>query len=532
MALETKYWNHAMVGAGHVAYTDMFHELARLVPHLVTLENKRIERIVIPVNARNLTTARRACFECGGTDHFKAACPRLNQTQRPKGGRPNQVVAIDVGQCRGNNGNRTRRGAFMLGAEEARYDPNIVTGIESINLGFSYEIEIASRQLVEIDKVIRGYELEIEGHTFDINLIPFRSGSFDMIIGMDWLSKHKAEIICHEKEQKKEDIVMVRNFPEVFSDDLSGLPPTREIKFHIKLIPGAMSVAKSPYRLAPSEMEELSGQLRELQDKCFIRLSSSPWGASDNIPKTAFKTRYGHFKFTVMPFGLTNAPAVFMDLMNRVCRPYLDKFVIVFIDDIVIYSKTREEHKMHLGLVLELLKKEKLYAKFSKCEFWLQEVRFLRHVINGDGIHVDPSKIEAVKNWEDPRTRSKVRSFLGLAEYYHRFIENFSKIAKPKDFMVYCDASGLGLGYVLMKIDKVPLKGDVRTLIIDEAHKLKYFVHQGADKMYYDLRDMYWWPRMKKDIAVYVNCLTCLKVKAEYQRPSGLLQQPEIPEWK
>ncbi|GKD19634.1 putative reverse transcriptase domain-containing protein [Tanacetum coccineum] len=211
----------------------------------------------------------------------------------------------------------------------------------------------------------------------------------------------------------------------------------------------------------------------------------------DDIPKTAFRTRYGHFEFTVMPFGLTNAPAVSMNLMNRVCRPYLDKFVIVFIDGILIYSKTREEHEVHLGLVLELLKEEKLYAKFSKCKLWLRGVQFLGHVINGDGIHVDPSKIEAVKNWEAPRTPSEVCLFLRLAGYYRRFIKKISKIAKsltiltqksktfdwgkeqersfqtlkdklynapvlalldgPKDFVVYCDASGLGLGYVLMQ---------------------------------------------------------------------------------
>ncbi|GJT06760.1 putative nucleotidyltransferase, ribonuclease H [Tanacetum coccineum] len=536
-------------------------------------------------------------------------------------------------------------------------------------------------------------------------------------------------------DKKQEEIVMVRDFPEVFPDDLSGLPPIQEIEFRIELIPGATPVAKSPYRLAPSEMEELSGQLKELQDKGFIRPSSSPWGApvlfvkkkdgsfrmcidyrelnkltvknryplpriddlfdqlqgsqffskidlrsgyhqlrvhEDDIPKTAFRTRYGHFEFTVMPFGLTNAPAIFMDLMNRVCRPYLDKFVIVFIDDILIYSKTQEEHVEHLRLVLELLKKEKLYAKFSKCEFWLREVQFLGHVINGNGIHVDPSKIEAVKNWKAPRTPTEVRSFLGLAGYYRRFIENFSKIAKsltiltqksktfdwgeeqelafqtlkdklcnapvlalldgPEDFVVYCDASGIGLGCVLMQRGKViayasrqlkiheknytthdlelgavvfalkiwrhylyetkslfsdydyeigyhpgkanvvadalsrkervkpkrvramnmilqssikdrilaaqkeaadefvvlqkglvemieqrsdgtlyyldriwvPLKSEVRTLIMDEAHKSKYSIQPGADKMYYDLKD----------------------------RPSDLLQQPEIPVWK
>ncbi|GJS27333.1 putative reverse transcriptase domain-containing protein [Tanacetum coccineum] len=413
----------------------------------------------------------------------------------------------------------------MLGAEEARQDPNIVTGTFTLNdhfattlfdsgadysfisttfipllglepsdLGFRYKIKIASGQLVEIDKVIKGCKLEIKGHVFDIDLIPFGHGSFNVIIGIDWLSNYKAKIICHKKvvriplpdgkvlrvvgerpeekarllmsakasDKKQEEIVVVRDFPEVFPDDLSGLSPIQEIEFRIKLIPGATPVAKSPYCLAPSEMEELSGQLKELQDKGFIRPSSSPWGApilfvkkkdgsfrmcidyrelnksgyhqlrvhEDDIPKTAFITRYGNFEFTVMPFGLTNAPTIFMDLMNRVCRPYLDKFMIVFIDDILIYSKTQEEHVKHLSLVLELLKKEKVYAKFSKCEFWLREVQFLRHVINGNRIHVDPSKIEAVKNWKAPRTPIEVRSFLGLAGYYCRFIKNFFKRAK------------------------------------------------------------------------------------------------------
>ncbi|GJY96238.1 putative reverse transcriptase domain-containing protein [Tanacetum coccineum] len=409
-----------------------------------------VPRNVNPVNARNPAVARRACFECGGTDHYKSACPRLNRAQGPGVNRPNQALAIDG-------------------------------GIEPSDSGFSYEIKIASGQLVDIDKVIKGCKLEIDGHVFGINLIPFGSRSFGVIIGMDWLSNHKAEIICHKKvvriplldgkvlrvlgerpeekarhlmgakakEQKQEEMVVVRDFPEVFSDELSGLPPIREIKFRIELVPGAIPVAKSPYRLTPSEMEELSGQLKELQDKGFIRPSSSPWGA--------------------------------LALSRQVCD--------------MIYSKTREEHEVHLRLVLELLKEEKLYAKFSKCEFWLREVQFLGHVINGDGIHVDPSKIEAFKNWEAPRTPFEVRSFLGLAGYYRRFIENFSKIAKSltvltqksktfdwgeeqkrafqtlkdklcnahvlalpdrlEDFVVYCDASGLGLGCVLMQRGKV-----------------------------------------------------------------------------
>ncbi|GJT62478.1 putative reverse transcriptase domain-containing protein [Tanacetum coccineum] len=151
----------------------------------------------------------------------------------------------------------------------------------------------------------------------------------------------------------------------------------------------------------------------------------------EDISKTAFRTRYGHYEFQVMPFGLTNAPAVFMDLMNRVCKPYLDKFVIVFIDDILIYSKNKQEHEEHLKIILELLKKEELYAKFSKCEFWIPKVQFLGHVIDNKGIHVDPAKIESVKDWASPKTPTEIRQFLGLAGYYRRFIKGFSKIAKP-----------------------------------------------------------------------------------------------------
>ncbi|GJT77038.1 putative reverse transcriptase domain-containing protein [Tanacetum coccineum] len=188
-----------------------------------------------------------------------------------------------------------------------------------------------------------------------------------------------------------------------FSRDYAGKPPTRQVEFQIDLVPSATPVAREPYRLAPFEMKELAEQLHELTDKGFIRPSSLPLGApvlfvkeerllqgssiyskidlrsgyhllrvrEEYIPKTAFRTRYGHYEFQVMSFGLTNAPAVFMDLMNRVCKLYLDKFVIVFIDDILIYSKSKKEHEEHLRQILKLLKKEELYAKFSKCEFWI-----------------------------------------------------------------------------------------------------------------------------------------------------------------
>ncbi|GJT80782.1 putative reverse transcriptase domain-containing protein [Tanacetum coccineum] len=381
-----------------------------------------------------------------------------------------------------------------------------------------------------------------------------------MLKGCPVFLAHVTTKEVEDKSEKKrlEDVPIVRDFPKVFPEDLPGLPPTRQVEFQIDLIPGAAPVARAPYRLAPSEMKELSEQLKELSNKGFIRPSSSPWGApvlfvkkkdrslwmcidyrelnkltvknryplpriddlfdqlqgssvyskidlrsgyhqlrvrEEDIPKTAFRTRYGHYEFQVMPFGLTNAPAVFMDLMNRVCKPYLDKFVIVFIDDILIYSKNKQEHEEHLKLILELLKKEELYAKFSKCEFWIPKVQFLGHVIDSEGIHVDPAKIESIKDWASPKSPTEIHQFLGLAGYYRRFIEGFSKIAKPmtkltqkkvkfewgdkqeaafqllkqklcsapilalpegsEDFIAYCDASKKGLGAVLMQREKL-----------------------------------------------------------------------------
>ncbi|GKB47594.1 putative reverse transcriptase domain-containing protein [Tanacetum coccineum] len=207
----------------------------------------------------------------------------------------------------------------------------------------------------------------------------------------------------------------------------------------------------------------------------------------EDIPKTTFRTRYGHYEFQVMPFGLTNAPAVFMDLMNRVCKPYLDKFVTEFIDDILIYSHNKEEHANHLRIILKLLKKEKLYAKFSKCDFWISIVQFLGHVIDSQGIHVDPAKIEIVKNWASPSTPIEVRQFLRLTGYYQRFIKDFLKIANSNlnitegndDFVVYCDASHQGLGAVLMHRKKV-IAYAARQLNPNEENNTTHDLELGA----------------------------------------------------
>ncbi|GKA63587.1 putative reverse transcriptase domain-containing protein [Tanacetum coccineum] len=313
------------------------------------------------------------------------------------------------------------------------------------------------------------------------------------------------------KEKRLKDVPTVWDFLEVFPEDLPWIyHHTTSYEFQIDLVPGAAPVARAPYRLAPSKMEELSTQLQELSDKGFIRPSSSPWGApvlfvkkkdgsfwmcidyrssvyskidlrsgyhqlrvrDGDIPKTAFRTRYGHYEFQVMPSELSTALAVFMDLMNRVCKPYLDKFVIVFIDDILIYSKTKEEHDAHLRLILELLKKEELYAKFSKCDFWLSKVQFLGHVIDSEGIHVDPAKIESIKDWESPKTPTEIRQFLGLAGYYRRFIEGFSKIAKPMTKLTQKSA-------VLMQKEKVIAYAS-RQLKIHEKNYTTHDLELGA----------------------------------------------------
>ncbi|GJX53160.1 putative nucleotidyltransferase, ribonuclease H [Tanacetum coccineum] len=826
--------------------------------------------------AQGANTNAIVCFECGTPGHFRSNCPQWKTKNQGNGSGVARAYAVGVaGQNPDNNvvtgtfllNNRCASILFDTGADRSFVSTQFsaLINIAPTTLDHGYNVELADGSIIWVNMVLLGCTLNFLNHPFHVDLMPVEMGTYDVIIGMDWLTKYQAvidcakkivripfgsEILifhgdgsrnkrgtrlniisctkaqkyvlqgCHvflahitvketgDKSKKKqlEEVPIVKNFPEVFPEDLPGLPPTRQVEFHIDLVPGAAPVARAPYRLALSEMKELADQLQELSDKGFIRPSSSPWGAlvlfvkkkdgslrmcidyrelnkltvknryplpriddlfdqlqgssvyskidlrsgyhqlrvrEEDIPKTAFRTRYGHYEFQVMPFGLTNAPAVFMDLMNRVCKPYLDKFVIVFIDDILIYSKNKQEHEEHLKIILALLKKEELYAKFSKCEFWIPKVQFLGHVIDNKGIHVDPAKIESVKDWASPKTPTEIRQFLGLAGYYRRFIEGFSKIAKPmtkltqkkvkfewgdkqeaafqllkqklcsapilalpegsEDFIVYCDASKKGLGAVLMQREKVisyasrqlkiheknytthdlelgavvfalkiwrhylygtkctvftdhkslqhilnqkelnmrqrrwlellsdydcdiryhpgkanvvadalsrkerepplrvralvmtisldlpkqilnaqtearkpeniknedvggmlienakypeairtekleprtdgtlclngrswlPCYDDLRTVIMHESHKSKYSIHPGSEKMYQDVKKLYWWPNMKADIATYVSkCLTCAKVKAEHQRQSGLLVQPEIPQWK
>ncbi|GJR17280.1 putative reverse transcriptase domain-containing protein [Tanacetum coccineum] len=537
--------------------------------------------------------------------------------------------------------------------------------IKPINIEDSYEVELADGRIASTNTILKGCTMSLVNHVFEIDLMPIELGTFDVIIGIDWLVKHDIVIVCGKK------------FVRIPYED----------KMLIIEVPRAAPVARAPYRLAPSEMKELSVQLQELLEKVFIRPSLSPLGAPVLFVKKkdgSFRiTWYGHFEFQVILFGLTNAPAMFMDLMNR----------------------DEEEHGKHLKIVLELLKNERLYAKFSKCDFWLDLVQFLGHVIDHSGVYIDPAKIKAIKSWAAPTTITEVRQFLGLDGYYRRFIEGFSLISKPltkltqknkkyewgkeeeeafqtikqklsvlmqrEKVIAYASRQlkvheeiytthDLELGVVvfalrlwrhylygtkcviftdykslqyilhqkelnlrqqrwiellsdydceiryhprkanavadalsrkerikplcvlalMMTVHNDPPKqirevqekamkrknvkaenlgrlikptfefcpdgtccfgnrvwlpwyGGLRDLVMHESHKSKYSIHPGSDKMYQDLKLLYWWPNMKADISTYVSkCLTCAKVKAEHQKPFGLLQQPEILVWK
>nr|GEW94839.1 putative reverse transcriptase domain-containing protein [Tanacetum cinerariifolium] len=486
------------------------------------------------------------CYNFQKPCHFARDCHAtvrqvtpINALNRAPGHVGNHLT-IEGSRNPRNNENQARGRAFNVNAVDAQQDPNIVTGTFSLNDHFATvlfdsgaDFSFISTKFVPLLNV----KLSIVKHGYVIEVAD----------GMDWLSKHKAEIVCHEK------VVMI---PLANGE---GLPPQRQVEFRIDLVPRATPVAKSTYRVVPSEMQELSKQLQELQDKGFIRPTHSL---------------------------LTNALAVFMNLMNRVCKPYLDKFVIVFIDDILIYLKSKEEHEAHLKLVLELLKKE--------------------------------NKIEAVKNWKLPKTLSEIRSFLGSAGFgcvlMQRYVSRQLKIHEKNytahdlelgvlvfalkiwrhylygtKSIIYTDHKSLqhifdrkelnmrqrrwielfsdydyeiryhpGKANVVAnaltsKIQNAPaemlcgmdqqmekkedgglyfmariwllLVGDTRTVIMNEAYFIRYSIHLGANKMYCDLRDMYWWPGIKKYIATHVSkYLTCSKVKAKHQRPSDIAE--------
>ncbi|GJY22959.1 putative reverse transcriptase domain-containing protein [Tanacetum coccineum] len=674
--LETEFWCHAMVGASHAAYTDRFHELARLVPYLVTLENKRIKRyiyglapqirvmvaaiepttiqsdvlkagmltdeairngalkkktkkrwnngepsrdgnvrddnkrsrngrvfatitnpvrkeyigmapkcpncnyhqqpevpcrlctnyncfghiakdcrvgprVVNPLNARNPTAARGMCFECGSTDHYKASCPRLNRAPRLGGDRPNQVMDIEGGQGHRNNGNQARRRAFVMGAEEDFQDPNIVTGtftlnnhyattlfdsgadysfvsttfiplldIEPSNLGFSYEIEIASDQLVEINKVIRSCKLEIEGQTFNVDLIPFGHRSFNVIVGMDWLSRHKAEIICHEKVVRipLPNGEMLRVLGERPEEKVRHSKSAKVKEQKLKDIVFVRNFSETPARL----------KLLRIEKPLELHQSTPRW-----------KRRF-----------CSDASGLGLDciLMQR------GKVIAYASRQLKIHEKNYTTHDLELGAVVFALKiwRQYLYGTnnviytdhkslqhiFNQTELNMRQCRWIE-LFNDDDceIRYHLGKENVVADALSRKERFKPRRVRAMNMTIQSSIKDMILAAQNEASKAVNAPSEMlrGLDYQMEHRTNEALYylDDVRTLIMDKAHKLRYSVHLGADKMYYDLKDMYWWSGMKKDIALYVSkCLTCFKIKIEHQRSSGLLQQPEIPEWK
>nr|GEV75587.1 putative reverse transcriptase domain-containing protein [Tanacetum cinerariifolium] len=509
-----------MVEVSHVAYTDRFHDLARLVPHLVIFENKRIEmyiygltsqmcgmvaameptiiqsavlkagvlideiirneytkkkemarsqvgmemvgtRMVNPLNARNLIAARGACFKCGGTDHYKASCPRL-----------------------GNSGNQARGRTFMLGAEKACHDPNIMMGTFTLNNHYATTL---------FDS---GANYSFISTTF-IPLLDIKPSN----LGMDWLSRNNPEIVCHEK------IVRI------------PLPSDKML------------------RVLGERPEENGRHLMNLRSGYdYLRVHE------DDIPKTEFRTRYKHFEFTVMPFGLMNAPLIFTDLMNRKSKTY---------------DWGKEQEKAFQTLMDKLCNAPVLalpdgLAYFVKyCDTSCQGVGTGCSCICFYGtksvIYTDHKSLQYIFNQKELNMRQRrwielfsdndceIRYHLGKANVVADTLTRKERIKPKRVRAINMTIRSSIKDRILMAQNRiwVPLTGDVRTLIMDEAHKSKYSIHLGSKKMYYDLMDMYWWQGMKKNIALYVSkCLTCLKVKAKRQRPFGLLQQPEIPKWK
>ncbi|KAK1643105.1 hypothetical protein QYE76_060910 [Lolium multiflorum] len=496
------------------------------------------------------------CYGCGKDGHIKPECPNKSSwSGQSSGGR---------GGNNNNNNNRNNNN------NNHNYNNNNKRGkpYGKLNCTSLEQAEESDQTVLENGAVINCGDKTVSLRNSIGGRIVFQGDKYsELEIGLELNSL---------KEVRIEDIPVVNEFQDVFPKELPGMPPDREIEFTIDLIPGTAPIAQPPYKMGPKELVELKAQIDELEQKGFIQESVSPWGTpvifvdkrdggkrmcgdyrnlnnvtiknkyplpriqdlfdqvqgagvfskidlrsgyhqikikKEDVPKTAFVSRYGHHEYLVVPFGLTNAPTIFMNLMNKIFMKYLDKFVIVFIDDILIYSKDKEEHAKHLKIVLQILREHQLYAKFSKCKFWLDSVEFLGHVITKEGIAVNPSKVQSVLEWKSPKNAKEIRGFLGMAGYYRRFIEGFSKIAGPmtkllkkntpfewtdeceasfqtlkdklttapvlavpepgKDYTVYCDASKNGLGCVLMQDRKVIAYGS-RQL---KPHEHNYPVH-------------------------------------------------------
>nr|GFA95741.1 putative reverse transcriptase domain-containing protein [Tanacetum cinerariifolium] len=359
--LKIELWNLRVKGNDVAAYTQLFQELALMCTKFLADETKKVDKYISGLSDNiheNVMSAKPKTLD----ETIELANNLIDQKLHTYAERQNENKrkADDSSRKINNNPTRSKIGngvaqgrAYALGGRDASPDSNVITG------NGDNQMEESRLNIISCTKAQE-----------------YLSNRCDVFL--EHITKQEAKDKSEEKRLK--DVLIVRDSPKVFLEDLSGIPPTQKEEFQIDFVPGAAPVARLRVR-------------------------------KEDISKTAFRMRYEHSEFQVMPFGLTNAPAVFMDLMNQVCKPYLDKFVIVFIEDILIYSKNKEEHEEHLRLILVFLKREELYANFSKCEFLIQKVQFLGHVIDSKGIHVDPSKIESIKDWASPKSPTEICQF-------------------------------------------------------------------------------------------------------------------------
>ncbi|KAI3819895.1 hypothetical protein L1987_13748 [Smallanthus sonchifolius] len=427
-----------------------------------------------------------------------------------------------------------------------------------------YIIEIADGQIIKTTHILKGYKLELASHKLDIDLMTVTLGSFDVIVGMDWLSKNQAEIICCEKivsiplpsgenlsvqdeklgavmgiisfmkahkcfrkghtailalvaespseEKKIDDIPIVRDFRKVFLEDFPGLPPHRQVEFQIDLTPGAAPIARAPYRLAPSELQELSTQLQELLDKGFIQPSSSPWGALVLFVKKKDGTfrMCIDYRHVVIEKGIHVDPSKIEAIKNWAAPTTLTE----------IHEKNYTTHDLELGDVVFTLKIWRHYLYGTKCTIYTDH-KSLQHIFEQKELNM------RLRRWVE-----LLNDYDCAIRYHPALKEENIPLDATRGMEAQLEVKSDGIRYFAERI-WVPIFKNLRELVMDEAHKSRYSIHLGSDKMYHDLKVLYWWPKMKADIATYVSkCLTCVKVKVEYQKPSGLLQQPEIPMWK
>ncbi|GKA55105.1 putative reverse transcriptase domain-containing protein [Tanacetum coccineum] len=489
------------------------------------------------VNQRVLT-----CFECRRKEHYRIDCQNLkDQNHRSKTRNKN-----GVGEARGKT--------YVLGGGDTNPDSNVVKGTFLLNNHYASMLfdSGADRSLVS---TTFSTLLDVTLDTLDIS---YAIKLADERILKLILYLEVKETEDKSEEKRLEDVQTVQNFPEVISEALPGLPSMRQVEFQINLVPGVAPVARSPYGLAPLELQELSTQLKELSDKGFIRPSSLPWEAllqgsrvyskidlrfcyhqlkvqEEDILKTVFRIRYGHYEFQVMSFRLTIAPVVFMDLMNRnvkfdwsekaeaafqLLKQKLCSAMILALpegsENFVVYC---DASRKELGIVL-MQKKKRHYLYGTKCVVFTDH-KSLQHILDQKELNMRQRRWLELLSDYDYEIRYHPRKVNMVADALIRKEQNktLRKLKQRTDGTLCLNGRSW-----------IPCQGNLRELIMNESHKSKYSVHTGSDKMYQDLKKLYWWPNMKAEIAIYVSkCLTCAKVKAEYQKPSGLLVQPVIP---